>query len=218
MSVNYGEGEVITVYHPYSLDLYNKILHQFSNVVGIDFMNNGYICKDNINKYSLNYDYKFQGVLNSDIKTERAFIVKLVAKNDVELAKQYDELYLNFLPQHHGARLENYLKRRVESNKNEENKLYIAYVEDIPIGFILVYYNPEYFTWHIGQITIEKDYQQKGYGAAFLAEVTKDNIKSGCDLYYTGVSDDNMASRKTAEKVGYTIVTSRMSISVKNNN
>ena len=90
-----------------------------------------------IAKYGFSYDYKFQGILNSDIKTDRPFIIKLI------------------------------------------------------------------------------DYQQKGYGASFLTEVTKENMKTGCDLYYTGVSDDNIASRKTAEKAGYTIATSRMSVKVK---
>jgi len=215
MSVNYGGNEIITVYQPYSLDLYNKILNEFPNAVGIDFVNNGYVVKDDKNKYDFSYDYKFQGSLSPDIKTTQSFTVKLITDNDVELAKQYDDLYLNFLRPNHGARLANNLKYSSETNRSSKNKVYIAFIKNIPIGFILAYYNPEYFAWYVGQITIEKDYQQKGYGTALLTEVTKDNMKPEHSLYYTGVSEDNIASRKTAEKAGYTIVTSRMSVSVK---
>ena len=217
LSINYGAGEIITVFQLYSIDLYNDILNQFPDTVSIDFIYNGYIKNESINDITnnLNYDYKFQGILNSEIKTNQPFKVKLITENDIELLNQYDDLYLNFLPPHHMARLANNFKYIAEAKKFDEHKIYIAYIENVPIGFILAYFFPEYFAWSFATIEIAKDYQQKGYGAAFLTEVTKENFKPEYNLYYTGVSADNIASRKTAEKSGYIIATSRMSVNVK---
>ena len=215
-STNYAEGECITAFQPYNLGLYNKILTEFPDAVNIEFIYNGYADRESINNFEdecFFYDYKFQGILNTKIAAEQPFAVKLITENDIELAKQYDDLYLSSLPPKHGVRMTNQIKR--DSLKNGKFKLYFAYIKDIPIGHILAYLYPEYNAWSFAYIMIEEDYKQKGYGAAFLSEVTKDNLKEGYGLYCTSVEGINIASRKTAEKVGYTIVTSRLSVSVK---
>ena len=202
IAINYGDGEYITVAEPYNPDLYDSVLNKFSNVAGIDFLYNGYIAKSS-------YDYKFQGTLNTGIATEQPFTVKLINESNIELAERYDDLYNNSVQSNSGARIAKYIKILAEIVRNEELKVYFAYIDDIPIGHILGYFYPEYLAGAFAQIEIEENYRQKGYGAAFLTEVTKDNIKPGYGLYFTSVSDDNIASRKTAEKAGYTIVSSR---------
>ena len=82
------------------------------------------------------------------------------------------------------------------------------------LGHINAEYYHEYNACDFANIAIEEAYQQKGYGAAFLSEVTKENLKQGYSLYYTTVSADNIASRKTAEKAGYIIAASSTSINV----
>ena len=216
ISINYGYGEVITAFQTYSLDLYNEILNIFPDISSIDFIHNGYIGRESIYNdviKCLNYHYKFQGILNFGITAEQPFIVKLITENDINIAKQYDDLYFNSLTPKDGRRMTNQIKH-VESLKSGDFKIYFAMINNIPIGYILAYHFKEYFAWVFPEIEIEENYRQKGYGAAFLTEVTKDNLKHGDDLYYSGVSADNIASRKTAEKAGYTIATSRISINV----
>ena len=218
LSTNYGGGEVITVLKPYSIDLYNEILNEFSNVVSIAFIHNGYIGKEtvgNIEKFSyLSYYYKFKAFKSETDKTTLPFIIKKLNENDYELAKQYDDLYLSFLPPKHGARMTNQIKNYAEAMKNGKNKKYFALIDDIPIGHINTELYFEYNACDFANIAIEEAYKQKGYGAAFLSEVTKENLKQGYDLYYTTVSADNIASRKTAEKTGYIIAASCVSINL----
>jgi len=212
ISINYGAGQVITVFQTYNLDLYNELINMFPNVTSIHFTHNGYISNEFVTNY-LGYHYKFQGILNSEIiMNPLPFVIRTINENDVELAKQYDNLYLNNLRPNHGARMTNQINRK--SLKSGDMKIYFAIIDNIPIGFILIYHYKEYFAWDIAQITIEKEYQQKGYGAAFLTEVTKDNLKQKYSLYYSGVSAGNIASRKTAEKAGYLIVSSKMCVNV----
>ena len=211
-----GDDKFITAFQPYSIDLFNEIVNEFPNVLYVEFIYDGYISKESINReHVFSYNYKFQGKLNPEIITEQPFTVKLINESNIKLAEQYDDLYKNSLPPHHRARLATHFKYSVESGKDKENKIYIAFVDDIPIGFILAYYHPEYLTWRFSHIEIAENYRQKGYGAAFLTEVTKDNMKPEYSLYYTGVSGTNIASRKTAEKAGYTIVTSMIYVKTK---
>lgn len=215
MAVNTGDEEFVTTFQPYSIDSCNKIRNEFPNTSYIEFIYDGYVGKESINtKHSLSYNYKFQGTLNSKIVTEQPFAINLITESNIELAKHYDDLYKSSLPPQHRARLVNHFKNSVESGKSNK-KIYIAFADDIPIGYILASYNSEYLTWKFSQIEIVENYRQKGYGAAFITKVTKDNIKSQYSLYCTGISDHNIASRKTAEKAGYNIVNSMIYIQMK---
>ena len=216
LAVKYGEEEFVDIVQPYSVDLCGEISEKFPNAVYVTFIYDGYVGSESVNIGSgFYYHYKFQGTLNDGIKTEQPFTVSLITKNNVELAKKYDDLYQNSLPPNHMARLENDFKHIVGYNKIDQNKIYIACIDDIPIGFILAYYNPEYFAWSFNHIQLDEKYRQKGYGSAFLTEVTKDNLKQGSSLYYSGVSENNIASRKTAEKAGYKIAASKLCVKVK---
>ena len=218
LTTNYGRGEVITALQPYSIDLYNEIINEFSNVVSIAFIYDGYIGKEsvsNIEKFSyLSYYYKFKEFKSETDKTDLPFIIRELSENDYELANQYDDLYLNFLPPKHGARMANQIKNYAEAMRDGRNRKYFALIDNIPVGHINAEYYLEYNACDFANIAIEEGYKQKGYGAAFLLEVTKENLKQGYDLYYTTVSTDNIASRKTAEKAGYIIAASCVSINL----
>lgn len=212
LSINYGEGETIVVFSAYSYDIINKVRKIFLNA--LDFC---FACS--IEDYNLNntneldqvtYHYKLVGKPQYDYN--RNIIIQKADETKVDDLKKYDNFYMNFLAPNHGARLENFWNNNKENIKNEDAALYLAYIDDIPIGFSIVNFYRNLSACDISQLSIEKPFQRKGLGTQFLKRVTCELCKKQQDIYYSSVSGDNIASQKTCERVGFKKIACRVSV------
>jgi RimJ/RimL family protein N-acetyltransferase len=214
LSIDYGGGEVVTVFRLYNHELYEKILRDFPNAVSIDFIFNNHIKRKDLgisNNYGINYHYKLQRDL---ISTDGQLLIKLISENDMDLLKMYENMYQQSFRLNHGFRLTNYWKNNAANLINDKERLYLAFVGDLPVGLVISNIYHDYRACDVADIVIEEVHQKKGFGVELLSKVTHDILKLEYDVYYSSVNDDSVASQKTAEKVGYSIVASRISVNV----
>lgn len=129
--------------------------------------------------------------------------------------KLYDDMYMSFLRENHGARLLNVWNRRREELLSGNQESYLARNEnDILIGFVMVDVYKELGVCDISQITVEEPFQNKGYGKQILQQVINQIPFKNGNVYYSSVSDNNIASKKIAEDVGFNPVACRINIAL----
>ena len=139
--------------------------------------------------------------------------IKKVDSNSSNILRAYDDMYMAFLRNDHPARLANYWSKNKRSILCGEHSVYIAYLDNIMIGFAMIDMYANYNSCDISQITIEEKYQRNGYGKQLLKLVVKDIIKNGYNnIFYSSVDGDNIASQKTAEYCGFEKIACRIGV------
>lgn len=211
LSINYGSGDGIVIFDSYSSEALEKAKNIFPNAVGftfacdIDKYNDAEIKE----KHGVTFHYKLverKNTSKTDIKVE-----KISDDNCIDTLKTYDDMYLSFLREDHGARLLNFWNRERDKILNGDEELYIARNEnDTLIGFVMVDVYKELKACDITQISIEDAFQNQGYGKQLLQKVVSELQKSNIDIYYSSVNDDNIASKKIAEHIGFKAVACRI--------
>jgi len=127
--------------------------------------------------------------------------------------KSYDDMYLSFLRENHGARLLNIWNRDREELLSGNQELYLARNEnDVLIGFVMVDVYKELGGCDISQITVEEPFQNKGYGKQILRQIISELLFKKNNIYYSSVNDDNIASQKIAENNGFKKIACRINI------
>ena len=166
--------------------------------------------KQNDAETSCNITLHYRLLAPGESNQAKLLIKKINSKDDLE---KYDNLYNFFLRENHGSRLVNYWTKNEHEFINGEKSIYLAYVDqNLPIGFAIVDFYKILNACDVSQIFIEDLFQKKGYGTQFL-QLMVDELSDSCfEIYYSSVNIDNIASRKTAEKVGFGIVGYRMNI------
>lgn len=211
MSTNYGGGDTVEIFSPYSPTVLERARNLFPQAVGFDFACriDEYTDAQIHNKHCVTFHYKFldgSDTAISDIRME-----KIADEGSAEILKTYDTMYLSFLRENHGARLLNYWNREKDKIIDGTKCLYIAQNEaGTPIGFAMVDHYPSLHACDITQITIEDVYRGKGYGKQLLCGIVCDVRRKYYDVYFSSVNGDNIASQKTAESVGFKAVACRV--------
>lgn len=215
LSINYFEEETITIFSPYSDSLLGKAKCFFPKASSIVFACpfEEYNIANIKHKHGISLHYRLCSSTkesNMDIIT-----VKEVDESLLDFLKIYDDTYLSFLPEKHGARLMNHWIRYGDRILSGDEKLYLVWNNDnILIGFVMMDIYKDLKACDISQITIEDPFRNKGYGKKVLQKVLNDAQKEQYDIYYSSVNGDNIASQKTAESVGFKPVACRIGIVV----
>ncbi len=209
LATNYGSGETITVFSPFSEKELEKAKKFFPNAAGFCFAcNYDDFDKKPVNtKYGMSFHYKNFDKVES--KSSNLNIKKINSADKDDLQK-YDNLYLSFLRENHGARLLNFWKYNENKLLNGDKELYLAWKENDLIGFCMVDIYKDLKACDIAQITIEKPFQKQGYGKQLLCSIVGTLRDQGCEVYYSSVESDNIASQKTAESAGFKPIAFRM--------
>lgn len=213
LSINYGSGETITIFSPYSDALVEKAKKFFPYAIGFIFAcsieeyKNAYISE----KHSVLYHYKFSGKKD---RCETDVVIQKIHNDSVGILKKYDDTYLSFLREDHGARLLNFWNRNKERIERGDKAMYLALKYESPIGFVMIDFYNDLNACDIAQITIEEPFQNKGYGKQLLERVVDELLEAKYDIYYSSVNDDNIASQKTCEHVGFKAVACRISVPI----
>lgn len=211
MATNYGGGDTVEIFSPYSPAVLARARNLFSQAVGFGFACriDEYTDAQIHEKHGITFHYKFldgNDTAISDIQME-----KIADEDSAEILKTYDAMYLSFLRENHGARLLNYWKREKDKIMDGTKCLYIARNDaGTPIGFAMVDHYPSLHACDITQITIEDVCRGKGYGKQLLCGIVCDVRRKSYDVYYSSVNGDNIASQKTAESVGFKAVACRI--------
>ena len=215
LSINYGGGDIVVIFAPYSNNILTKAKDLFSCAVGFAFACNvdDYADAKVKEEYGVTFHYRLH-----EIKDQTQITIKLQKMVDDTCAiqlKSYDDMYLSFLRENHGARLLNVWNRDREDFLNDKQELYLARNEnDVLIGFVMVDIYKELGVCDISQITVEEPFQNKGYGKQILQQVINELPFKKGNVYYSSVNDDNIASKKIAEYVGFNAVACRNNIAL----
>lgn len=213
LSINYGGGEIVVIFGPYSSNTLTKAKGLFPGAVGFDFACNVDAYAEAIikEKHGVTFLYRLQ-----EFNDRTQTIIKLQKMVDDTCSgelKLYDDMYMSFLRENHGARLLNVWNREREELLNGNQELYLARNEnDVLIGFVMVDVYKELGVYDISQITVEEPFQNKGYGKQILQQVIDQIPFKKGNVYYSSVSDDNIPSKKIAEYVGFNAVACRINI------
>lgn len=212
LSIVYGSSETITIFDCYSKNTLDRAKEHFKNAEGFCFVCSYKDYNENVIdvKHGLTYHYKYtkEYPLDDTINLK----IKRIDSDSSSVLEIYDEMYMSFLRKNHAARLENYWNRYETSILKGEHAIYIAYINDTMIGFVLVDFYFEHNACDISQITIEPQYQKKGYGKQLANLIARSLKKEGYDTFYSSVEGDNIASQKTAERAGFEKVVCRIGI------
>lgn len=216
LSTNYGNGETITIFHPYSESLYEKARGIFPYAVAFCFACSFGEYNANLikNSYGLTFHYKLIGDVEN---TSCSVNVTRINNDNKSNLKQYDDTYLSFLRENHGARLVNYWKNNERQLLTGDKQLYLVSKNDETlIGFIMVEVSNSLKFGDISQITIEEAFQRQGYGKQALQSVIEELKLHHYDVYYSSVDNDNLASRNLAESMGFKTVACRINFNPQN--
>ncbi len=202
-SVVYGLSECVTVFGKYSSQALARAKENFKDAAGFCFA----LAYDEYNENDIEisrgitYLYKLQD--KPDVNLSGEVGIKRIDSASASVLAAYDEKYMSFLRENHGARLANYWKNNNAALLSGKEALYLAYIGDVMIGFAMVDFYGEHNACDVSQLTVEEQFQGKGYGKQLLVLVVSDLKDSGLDIYYSSVNGDNIASQKTAEGVGF---------------
>ena len=213
LSTNYGSGNVITIFSPYSESILKEAKQTFKDAIGFCFacQFEDYDCDKIKPTHRVSYLYKlFELRKNTSVDIS---IKKIIDDTDINDLITYDNMYLSFLRENHGARLLNFWNREKENITKGKKALYLARnKENVLIGFIIINIFTELNACDITQISIEDAFQNQGYGKQFLSQVVDDIQRKHYDIYYSSVNDDNIVSQKVAERIGFSAVACEISI------
>jgi len=213
LSTDYGGGENVTIFSPYSSNTLTKAKELFPCAVGLTFACNieEYIDTDIKEKHGVTFHYRLQEP--KDITQTTVKLQKMVDDMCTIELKSYDDMYLSFLRENHGARLLNIWNRDREELLSGNQELYLARNEnDVLIGFVMVDVYKELGGCDISQITVEEPFQNKGYGKQILRQIISELLFKKNNIYYSSVNDDNIASQKIAENNGFKKIACRINI------
>jgi hypothetical protein len=169
--------DTIAVIAPYefSEELLNQTRKYFPLIARFTFFSYKKY-KKLLNDLNTDIQYLYRYPINREVNipADNNIRSEKISDSNFEVLERYCGRHQSEFFKQHPAKLTNIYQRIKTRNDDITGDIYIINNTQEDVGFIITNSNKRYSYVEIGQILIEEDFRQKGYGHKALAEITRE--------------------------------------------